>query len=56
MANKTIDLEARNEKMMDDVIHKFGHEAKETIHFCKTVEKYPTGWLPSVIYNHLMKK
>ena len=56
MENKTIDFEARNKKMMDDVIHKFGHEARETIHFCEIVERYPTGWYPSVMYGYLMKK
>ena len=56
MKNNTIDFEARNKKMMVDVIHKFGHEARETIHFCKTVEKYPAGWLPGVEYSYLMKK
>jgi hypothetical protein len=56
MKNNTIDFEARNKKMMDDVIRKFGHEARETIHFCETVEKYPTGWYPSVMYGYLMKK
>ena len=56
MKNNTIDFEARNKKMMDDVIRKFGHEARETIHFCETVERYPTGWLPSVMYSYLMKK
>ena len=56
MKNNTIDFEARNKKMMDDVIHKFGNEARETIHFCKTVEKYPAGWLPGVEYCYFMKK
>ena len=56
MKNNTIDFEARNKKMMDDVIHKFGFEARETIHFCETVERYPTGWLPAVEYSYLMKK
>ena len=56
MKNTTINFEARNKKMMDDVIRKFGHEARETIHFCETVEKYPTGWLPAVEYSYLMKK
>lgn len=56
MKSKTIDFEARNRRMMDNVIHKFGYEAKETIHFFEIVEKYPTGWLPNVMYNYLMKK
>lgn len=56
MKNNTINFEARNKEMMDNVIRKFGHEAKETIHFCGIVERYPTGWLPSVEYNYLMKK
>lgn len=56
MKNNTIDFEARNKKMMDDIIRKFGHEARETIHFCETVEKYPTGWYPSVMYIYLMDK
>ena len=56
MENKIIDIEARNKKMMEDVIRKFGHEASETIQFCENVERYPTGWFTSVMYNFLMKK
>lgn len=29
------------EEMMNMVIRKFGFEAKETINFCKTCQKYP---------------
>jgi hypothetical protein len=45
-----------NEQMMDNIIHKYGLEATETIHFCRLAERHPSGLITKVMYNYLMKK
>ena len=45
-----------NEQMMDNIIHKYGFEVKETIHFCRLAERHPNGLITKVMYNYLMKK
>ena len=44
------------EKMQLDVITKFGHEDKKTIHFCKQCEKHgENSWIVLVEYGYLMR-
>jgi hypothetical protein len=61
MTRYEMDYKNALEKMLDDVVHTYGHESKEAIRMAETIEKYESyccyeSWeTVENIYKNIMK-